>query len=550
MAKSRYLKRPGLFKAAHDTTIPWGSVGLLAISIISIIAAGVTLRLLENQTTSHWYSQPAIILAVISSVFNVSTSVATTFGVAVLWWRAASQGTQVRNLHLIWDRGMGVEFFSAFMGDSKTRRTAIAALVVAVARFSSGPLLQRAVGQTGDLDTRMIPLKLWFAETLPSGKAPASFFRENETELSFKYNGPSAPYLRRFELNDDEGYFNGRTTQDDLLKQCPPHRPGSCGGLVCPRNSTCTASVKGVGLSMNCSADSYQVDLRSPASQGVPLFHVAVQINNDTDRPGLWLSTIFNNHTSDDCIADIVVEACDIRTVMVNYHVSMKWGNITHLGHRGFDPEQPYLSPKDKFNLKDRFIGQRYECGPLGSLFTVFSQYYDTTARLSTNNLFDSPGFGSQRFQDGANSDNDVCANTFRRPAALIYSKMSQYLFLALQLSGAQTEAYQNISATEEYPVLVHHLDRTYVAASLVVMVVGVLAVAALFWGFWELERSVTLSPVETAKALGAPLLATGPDVRIVDEVLERTGWRRIRYDGRVFRGDGGSVDGELEGGN
>jgi len=540
MTRTRYANLDTLSRAVRNLSIPWAAVGLFAVSIGTVIAAALTFSLLNNRTTSHWYSQPAIVLAVISSIFSLSTGVATSFGVAVLWWRAASKGTQVKNLHLIWDRGMGREFFVALAGDSQTRRTALATLLIAAARFSAGPLLQRAVGQISELHTQTVPLKIWFSETLEPSFAAAAFFRENETYVGLRRSDMSAAYLQRFEENDPDAYFNGRTYLDDLRADCPFERPGSCNGFVCPRNSTCTASVRGVGLTMNCSRTSSKVDLQDPANIGLPVFMIDFSIAN-LSHPRIRLTTIYNNQTSDNCTAELIDETCDIRTAMVDYIIRLRWGNFTYVGYRGLDPEQLYSSPYDNFALNDHTIGQREEGGPLASLYAVFVPYYQTVATLSSPNSILDSGFNAERFGDGTKSANvAVCGGTFTRPSTIILSKMMRYLFNALQLTGTGTQVYQNVTASEEYPILVHHLDSQYVAAALVVMLVGIISAATLFWGFWELERTVTLSPVETGKALDAPMLATTSEARTVDEILSKTGRRRTKYDGKVFRGISG----------
>lgn len=346
----------------------------------------------------------------------------------------------------------------------------------------------------------------------------------------------NAIYLRRFEKNDVDGYFN---TRGDLRDQCPPDRLDTCNGFVCPRKITCTTSVRGVGLAMTCRTNSSELDLRDPANQGKPVFDIRLSASDEANEPWLHLTTLYNNRTLDNCIAEIISETCDIRTTMVDYRVVLRWGNITHLGHRGLNPAQPYQSPNDKFSLNGHAVGQLEEGGPLAGLLAVFAPYYETIATLRSPTVFGAEGLGTDRFFHGTRSSNpELRTNTFMPPSEIIYDKMAQYLFIALQFS-AQT--YQIVSADEEYPILVHKLDRQYVVVSLTVMAVGVISTAALFWGFWELERPVTLSPAETAKALDAPLLATTSDARTAEEVLEETGRRRIRYDGRVFRGAGGS---------
>jgi hypothetical protein len=49
--------------------------------------------------------------------------------------------------------------------------------------------------------------------------------------------------------------------------------------------------------------------------------------------------------------------------------------------------------------------------------------------------------------------------------------------------------------------------NHAFLAGGVAVMLVVVIGVMPLFYGFWDLGRDVTLSPIETAKAFGAPVL-------------------------------------------
>jgi len=62
-------------------------------------------------------------------------------------------------------------------------------------------------------------------------------------------------------------------------------------------------------------------------------------------------------------------------------------------------------------------------------------------------------------------------------------------------------------------------------------MLLGLLATLSLFWGFWQLERAVSTSPIETACALaGTVLCPPFGDVRIdVEELLGVVGQRMVK---------------------
>jgi hypothetical protein len=61
-------------------------------------------------------------------------------------------------------------------------------------------------------------------------------------------------------------------------------------------------------------------------------------------------------------------------------------------------------------------------------------------------------------------------------------------------------------------------------------MLIGLLASTSLLWGFWQLDREVNLSPVETARALAKTVLESPSgnlDMNIA-ELLEVLGDREV----------------------
>ncbi|KAL8912814.1 MAG: hypothetical protein Q9171_002272 [Xanthocarpia ochracea] len=67
--------------------------------------------------------------------------------------------------------------------------------------------------------------------------------------------------------------------------------------------------------------------------------------------------------------------------------------------------------------------------------------------------------------------------------------------------------AAQEVPYTSTDERTVYVTDRRYLVAAAVISLFSVAAVAATLWGWWELGREVSASPLEIAKAFGAPLL-------------------------------------------
>lgn len=69
--------------------------------------------------------------------------------------------------------------------------------------------------------------------------------------------------------------------------------------------------------------------------------------------------------------------------------------------------------------------------------------------------------------------------------------------------------AMQTVNMSQKRTIQVYVSNYAFLVAGVAVMLLAVIGVMPLFYGFWDLGRDVTLSPIETAKAFGAPVLDT-----------------------------------------
>jgi hypothetical protein len=103
-----------------------------------------------------------------------------------------------------------------------------------------------------------------------------------------------------------------------------------------------------------------------------------------------------------------------------------------------------------------------------------------------------------------------------------------------------------SINASTDADLQTFHVGRTslslvfqsnygYLAAALVVMLLALLAALFQLWGWWELGRKVSLSPLELARAFGAPVMELENEAAAVGGILKRAGKYEVRYDGESF---------------
>lgn len=94
----------------------------------------------------------------------------------------------------------------------------------------------------------------------------------------------------------------------------------------------------------------------------------------------------------------------------------------------------------------------------------------------------------------------------------------------------------QTFKAWQVTSVPVYQSDFRFLAVSLAVMLVGLMAELLLFWGWWSLERlDVTLSPTETAKSFNAPLFHNSGTENDVRNILSSVGDTDVIYNGHIM---------------
>jgi hypothetical protein len=87
-----------------------------------------------------------------------------------------------------------------------------------------------------------------------------------------------------------------------------------------------------------------------------------------------------------------------------------------------------------------------------------------------------------------------------------------------------------NVTGTETLTVYtIPHL-----ACAVVASLLGVAAVAPLYYGWWELRRDVSFNPLEVANVFDAPILKHVNRNVTAWRIAKQAGFRRVRYN-KVF---------------
>lgn len=334
-----------------------------------------------------------------------------------------------------------------------------------------------------------------------------------------------------FRNNTMEQFSRNAVTGENNLDQT---------GYFCPGTSTCFGTVQAPGVQSACTNWSYTLDLLNPRSDGWTVFDANVTYNSGSSptQPYLILTALYLLNATSSCIGTIIVEKCNVWTAVVAYPFILRnhtWS--LNLADTELAPAVAnYTTPGDAL-----IVPQDQGLGPLlgvnhqiGNAFTSRASYTYPEG-ITTN-------WVAELFYIGdPNPLNCSCVDRFIRPTDYLLGAMQNFMF---RVAFAANDTYrQTITGTEIDPTTVYQHDYQFLAAALVAVFTGLLSAMTLFWGFWDLDRKVTLSPLEIAGAVGASIVS-GARGR-VEAMLNEVGDVTVRcIDGRIVRVE---ANGEIE---
>jgi len=445
-------------------------------------------------------------------------------GVDITWWRSALRGTSLECLHFIWDRGEGCSFISAFRAGFDARKVALAAVIIATVKFINNPLLQRATHSTARDTVTDETIKLNIAQRLPDGWTATIG------------NGSSITVIgSRHGLSTVQAWWRN----DTITSRNAP-------GYYC--NGTCEGKVQGAGISYNCSSTTETLDLSTAKNDGAVIFAInSTMSESSTGVPFLLLTTLHSSAVNDSCIATLRVDTCSIEAGIVEYPITIR--NSTIILNRDelqdMTVVSTYIADGDLPTAR-----KNAGAGPLIGLNNFFGYYlYANVTELLDPDLnkstYSGPSFIADLFFDPEPSSYDnhtfaTCGLKWSSPTEYVLSSMHDFMFrAALRVGNGNDSEVQTFTARRTNSTPIFHSDRRYLAAALVAMLLALLTVLFLLWGWWDLGRPVSLSPLETAKAFGVPMMQCAGQDSTVEGILKDNRKTRVRYNVVVDDGSG-----------
>lgn len=503
---------------------PWlGILSLLGV-LICLGFNVVILVLSDGMPASKWDVQPSVLLAISAVVSNWLLRFALAEGAAISWWVKAIQGCTVNDLHRYWtfannvfDAIRRIKYFNILLLAS------VASVVVAI----DNPLFQRASSVVVESVTKHVDLSIHLAQQLPKGYTALMAIR-----------AAPLPAMMTPAFQDVLVGYNSRSSM---------HLLGNTG---C-EEGICSTTVQGPGFAVDCSQDTLAKEFFDTDYWNTELISTVESVAFSTNfsfkavEPDRleYTATYKDQLPCED--GRLQVKKCRFRYAAIKYPINLTNGTLNFsapLSDLGTSPEDVAADYNGPSREKRESV--------LGGVYLAARALFESQATIVAQSnrrwRLDKSGMLAEVNNDLPNDIVNLCSNTWRDPTPQVIAGLQEIMFrTALSVhnessvhvvtkdSEEQTvpvQMNQTVRAANFVSRPVFRMDRRYLAAGAVVMIVCVIIVASTFYGWWEVGRTVSMSPIEIAKAFNAPVLQGKGINSELDEMLPVVGRRRVRY--------------------
>ncbi|KAK4612916.1 hypothetical protein CLAFUR0_13216 [Fulvia fulva] len=495
--------------------IPWGGISCLFGVLCCIVVNSAILATSNGAPITSWKYPPSLYLSVAYTLGNILLSAAFSQGLTIYWWRKAlKEGTQLGDLHRYWDHGTSP--VAAALAGRNFNFISFAALYLAITPIN-GPLLQRA-------STTMTDSQRYLSDDV-------------------RVNVPAVTSLQ-----EPSGHTSGRAYIVSMLDAnfTPIVQDWNKGLDIvvnhtgCASDGICSGTLQAAGLAVSCNSSTADFDLSYTSSDGSV---------NQQSFDGLdifqvdfsWSAMTPSNITLDlqfkpekDCSqGKLEVRNCTIGAATVEYPVTIN-GNKSTIA---LDPnsnihtdrllELVEYTPETMYGLPS----------PLGGYAYALSSRLNSATRLSfagaAGYTVSSDGSLAAQFadlDDVTDYTSGMCYTKFTDPTEYLFERARDLMFRAAIAQGNATTLQEMQQTSEVRTVTVYRSHFEYLAGAVALTFLAMIIVMCTFNGFWLLGRNVTMSPIETAKAFNAPLLAQEHPNAEVTELVRGAGNKPVRY--------------------
>ncbi|KAK3388342.1 hypothetical protein B0T20DRAFT_365344 [Sordaria brevicollis] len=461
--------------------------GIVPLLLSTGLASAVVL--LSNGTpVDGWWSglrQPGVLLAYTSTIANALLGVAFAEATVVFFWtRAVAGRLMVGNLHYHWKGSTGIVGGIKSLRRRRAICVSIVSILVTITGLLRGPLIQRA-----------------------------SYVQNVGIRISGNIKLPV--------LRDVEG-FGGVTSGD---KQVLRYSPEFSAAITDPTSKTpieftdancqnCTLQVEAFGFQVvNCTVSSgnpyyipspSQAQMISRSSDEIAAFFKSKI--EPGKLPSIQSTILISVERKDTqaCVGMTTKQVCHLGPALVKYTLDVR-GNFASF---------KYASWKDDSVIQLRYVKDVHRNSPKHCMYSTTILPF----QLFGSKMWDSysPGYYAPRPPYRTTTKDDLLPNIFCAdpgygdPCKEYYNDPMDYLInsyreLAFRMSvraAIKNQTYQTVSYTSHLIEAQYTADRSALALAVVISLLGPLATFILFWNWWKLGRSFSMSPLELANAI------------------------------------------------
>ncbi|KAH7350719.1 hypothetical protein BKA65DRAFT_476091 [Rhexocercosporidium sp. MPI-PUGE-AT-0058] len=545
------------------------ALGLAAafITLGCCIGAIIIVVVSNGQNVEAWKIQPSVLLAILMAGSNATLMFALAGGITNSWWYMVYKGAPIAEVHRQWS--VGVSLWEALSAGKHMGPVAVATVIGTWAIFVTDPLMQKSTNVVSVNLTSSVNVAVSIAPLIPygyTGMTVAPGGADNDLSVV-------APTVPAMDVARD--YFN--------------KVPITTGFTGCKGN--CSGTIPAAGFAVTCHESRFPIDF----------YAIAPNASNTSDfsfqQPQLAFSTKFTENSwtlssnltvsyvdsiNRTCAGFMTVRSCYLQAATIEYPVSII-NNLVTLGDVS-SPKVLAIQNSSAYSHETCLVdcpiyasGSMTISGITLSAQRLFSSsailtHVNPTPQTAYAWKADYAGTLSNQYQSVKQSDFVYtianCNMSYSDPTDVIIQAMNEMMFrTALRASNTSLyfglEGFNhpgervlftpmpgvdgiprniNITMTQTSSVNVYKSDYKYLGASITLILLSLILIIPLYYGYWKMGRRLTLSPLETAKAFGAPLLSKAGSNMEVGGLVKVAGSTKVRYGGVLRAEDGVQV--------
>ncbi|KAE9979303.1 hypothetical protein BLS_009932, partial [Venturia inaequalis] len=520
---SRYQESKDYSSTSHSPWRPgfWPRLPIIAIlSLFFAMAAAVVMIVVVARShgqIADWRVSPAVLLAISAAFANLLMRYALSEGVTLSWWsRSIRPGTKLEDLHNIW--ASGNYFFAALSSGRAFNLAALACIAVSLTPIN-GPLLQRASSVTTATRSSPVALKVPMAQEVPYGytgmitsrSSSASILTADFTSVVFGFN-------KNIPQNLTESGCQGR----------------------------CSGTLKAAGYAIACTSSTLSFNLSAAALSalasfngsgnlvGPDLFTTKFALFEDYQHNATQLNFTASWKDVKGCAGNVQQRSCTLVPAVLEQHILLENNTIS------LDPGFNYTTDKVHSLVPTRPIfGSGARNSTHGGMALYLNSKFNSVVQTNRDGIYGLQLFPTgvsqmdyMRSSAGKYGDQD-CNVTWADPSIDMLAAARELAFrLALKAADpTNSSSFQPlINGIQQQNVLVYQSKFLYLGLALLFTLASVLSILPTLYGWWQIGRKVSMSPLETAKAFGAPRLDGANSNAEVKSLLRAIGPMPVQY--------------------